>query len=122
MCAEPGCRTREGGWESWATPGGKKVAEQGAAGFSPSVLLADYFEKEEDVIQQQQAITLQEEVSPQLCPALLLQGCLPEGVNTLSLLPAAQIPWHTCLPPPKGLGVGRGTHSKLLFLPTSEGL
>lgn len=55
-------------------------------------------------------------------PALLLQGCLPEGVNTLSLLPAAQIPWHTCLPPPKGLGVGRGTHSKLLFLPTSEGL
>lgn len=48
--ADPGCRTREGGWESWAAADGKKVAEQGAASVSPSVLLVDCFEKEEDVI------------------------------------------------------------------------
>lgn len=50
MCADPGCRTREAEWEAWAAPGGKKVAEQGAASASPSVLLVDCFEKEEDVI------------------------------------------------------------------------
>lgn len=49
MCADPGCRTREGGWESWAASGGKKVAEQGAASAGPSVLVI-CFKKREDVI------------------------------------------------------------------------
>lgn len=48
MRAEPGCRSREGGWESWAAPGGKKEAEQ-CQSFSPSGRLFGH-SLEEDAI------------------------------------------------------------------------
>lgn len=50
------------------------------------------------------------------------QRATQPGVSTLSLLQAAQIPWHTCPLPSKGLGVGGGVCSKLRLLPISEGL
>lgn len=61
---------------------------------------------------------------PQLCHALLLQGCLPKGNPAWSkyTVPTPSCPntLHTLLLS-KGIGVGGGAHNKLLFHPTSEG-
>lgn len=128
MCADPGGRE---GWESWAAPGGKKEAEQSAGvpvlqSFWQTVLKQSW--ERCHLTAAGNHASWQEGISPSHSSAMLCffraacQRATQHEVNSLSLLQAAQIHWHTLLLPSKGHGTGGGGHSNLLFPPTSEGL
>lgn len=104
--ADLGCRTRLGGWESWAAADGKKVAEQAAATTSPSVLRIDCFEKGERrrrLLGVGNHTSRQKGTSPShssvmhSCLRTVCQRAPQHGVNTSSLPKIAWIHGHTLL-------------------------